>query len=71
MGGVVVLSRWSQHLSGARYFFVGLILPQMGGVGAIGPKKAAKHSRNEQYESPHSSNQGLDSAFIPEFRNEL
>lgn len=41
------------------------------GERAMAPKKAAKPSRNEQYESPHSSNQSLDSAFSPEFRNEL
>ncbi len=36
MGGVVVLARWWKHLSGARYFFVGLILHQLGGNGGMG-----------------------------------
>lgn len=33
MGGVVVLVRWWKHLSGARYLFMGMILPQLGGNG--------------------------------------
>ena len=59
MGGVVVLSRWSQHLSGARYFFVGLILPQLGGNGGMGEREwcdrvlskvtLGNHSLNEEY----------------------
>ena len=33
MGGVVVLGWWFLHQSGARYLFVGMILPQLGGNG--------------------------------------
>ncbi len=36
MGGVVVLVRWCKHLSGARYLFMGMILPQLGGNGGMG-----------------------------------
>lgn len=36
MGGEVVLSRCFQHLSGARYFFAGMILHQLGGNGEMG-----------------------------------
>lgn len=36
MGGEVVLSRWFQHLSGARYSINGMILHQLGEMGEWG-----------------------------------